>query len=286
MREEILQKIHKSHQGQVKCKLRARECVYWPGINRDIERETAKCETCQKHMRSQQKEPMTQMELPTRPWQIIGTDLFHLNYQTYLAVADYSSKFPTVRRIPGHCTSKAVINALKEIFAEYGIPDTIRSNNGPQYDCGSFACFMREWSIVHITSSPHFPESNGFIERTIQTLKQAMKKALESGSDVLMALLTLRTTPIDSHLPSPAEILQGRKVRGNLPMKTRPRSEQADVLPRLVERQTTQKACHDRHATELSTLSPGQPIRVQHPQSGRWEPATIVDQWPEPRSYT
>ncbi|XP_037076341.1 uncharacterized protein K02A2.6-like [Pollicipes pollicipes] len=208
MREEILQKIHEGHQGQVKCKLRERECVYWPDMNRDIERETAKCTTCQKHMRSQQKEPMAQMELPTRPWQIIGTDLFHLNSQTYLAVANYFSKFPIVRKMPEHCTSKAV-NALKEIFAEYGISDTIRNDNGPQYDCESFACFTREWSIEHITSSPHFPESNGFIERTIQTLKQTMKKALESGSDVLMALLTLRTTPIDSHLPSPAEILQG-----------------------------------------------------------------------------
>ena len=286
MRADILGKIHEGHQGQVKCKLRAKECVYWPNINNDIEKETARCQTCQEHAKSQQKEPINPMELPTRPWEIIGTDLFHLHSKTYLAVADYFSKFPIIKRMPDHCTSKAVINALKEIFAEYGIPNTIRSDNGPQYDCELFAAFTREWNIDHITSSPHFPESNGFIERTIQTLKLTMKKARESGSDVHMALLTLRTTPIDSYLPSPAEILQGRKVRGNLPVKIRPRRDQGDVLPRLVERQTIQKAYHDRHATELPTLSPGQPIRAQHPQSGRWETATVVDQRPEPRSYT
>ena len=286
MREEILQKVHEGHQGQVKCKLRAKECVYWPDINKDIEKETARCQTCQEHAKSQRKEPMAEMELPTRPWQIVGTDLFQLDSQTYLAVGDYFSKFPIIKKMPEHCTSRAVINALKEIFAEYGIPDTIRSDNGPQYSCELFAQFTSEWNIDHVTSSPHFPESNGFIERTIQTLKQTMRKARQSGSDVHMALLTLRTTPIDSHLPSPAEILQGRRVRGNLPVKTWLRRDQIDVLPRLEERQTTQKAYHDRHATELSKLSPGQPIRVQHPQSGRWEPATIVDQRPEPRSYT
>ena len=286
MREDILQKIHEGHQGQVKCKLRAKECVYWPDIHKDIEKVTAKCPTCQEHAKSQQKETMIEMELPTRPWQIIGTDLFDLNSQTYLAVADYFSKFPIVKRMPEHCTSRAVVNALKEIFAEYGIPDIIRSDNGPQYSSEQFAAFTGEWNINHITSSPHFPESNGFIERMIQTIKQTMTKAKQSGSDVLMALLSLRTTPIDSHLPSPAEILHGRKIRGNLPIKTRLRRDQTDILPRLEERQTKQKAYHDRHASDLPTLSPGQPIRVQHPNSGRWEPATVVDQRPEPRSYT
>ena len=285
MRKDILKKIHEGHQGQVKCKLRAKECVYWPDITKNIEEETARCSTCQANARSQSKEPMELMELPTRPWQIIGTDLFYLDSQTYLAVADYFSKFPIIKRMPEHCTSKAVINALKEIFAEYGIPDVIRSDNGPQYDCQAFVSFTKEWGIEHVTSSPHFPQSNGFIERTIQTLKQVIKKARESDSDVHMALLTLRTTPIDNHLPSPAEILQGRKVRGNLPVKSRLRKEHADILPRLAERQGVQQAYHDRHATELPTLSPGQLIRVQHPQSGRWEPATVVSQRPEPRAY-
>ena len=265
-RSEILQKIHEGHQGQSKCILRAKDCVFWPNINKDIEKVTATCHICQEHAKSQQREPMTQMELPTRPWQIIGTDLFHMDGQTYLAVADYFSKFPIIKRMPEHCTSKAVINSLKEIFAEYGIPDIIRSDNGPQYDCESFAKFTKEWNIEHITSSPHYPQSNGFIERTIQTLKQTIKKARESGQDVHMALLSLRTTPIDSHLPSPAEILHGRKIRGNLPMKTRPRREHVEVLPRLTERQDTQKAFYDRHATELPTLNPGQVIRVQHPR--------------------
>ena len=101
-----------------------------------------------------------------------------------------------------------------------------------------------------------------------------------------MALLCPRTTPIDNHLPSPAEILHGRKIRGSLPVETRPRRQHVEVLPRLTERQDTQKAFYDRHATELPTLNPGQVIRVQHPQTARWEPATVINQRPEPQSYT
>ena len=285
MRDEILERIHEGHQGHTKCKLRARECVFWPDINKDIEELTARCHICLEHARSQPKQPMLETELPTRPWQIIATDLFQLKGTTYLAVADYYSKFPIVKKMPENCTSNAVINALKEILSEYGIPDTIRSDNGPQYDSEQFAAFTKKWGIEHITSSPHFPQSNGFIERTIQTLKMTLRKAMESGGDAHMALLNLRTTPIDSHLPSPAELLQGRRVRGNLPMRSRPSRDQDDTHRRLTERQGNQKAYYDRNTVELTPLSPGQPIRVQHPQTGRWRPATVLDTRPEPRSY-
>ena len=56
----------------------------------------------------------------------------------------------------------------------------------------------------------HYPQSNGFVERYVQTVKHTLKK-VEHRSDVQMALLVLRATPIDSHLPSPAELLYGRR---------------------------------------------------------------------------
>ena len=68
-----------------------------------------------------------------------------------------------------------------------------------------------------MTSSPHYPQSNGFIERDVQTVKHALKK-VGPRSDVQMALLVLRATTIDSHLPSPAELLYGRRVVSNLPI--------------------------------------------------------------------
>ena len=48
MRADILNKIHGAHQGITKCKLRARESVWWLGINSDIEKEVKACDICAK----------------------------------------------------------------------------------------------------------------------------------------------------------------------------------------------------------------------------------------------
>ena len=80
-------------------------------------------------------------------------------------------------------------------------------DNGPQYDsemCGKFA---KEWCFNHVTSSPHYPKPNGFIERTVKTVKMTLKKAESSKLDPYLALLCIRTTPVDNVLPSPAEMM-------------------------------------------------------------------------------
>jgi hypothetical protein len=63
---------------------------------------------------------------------VIGTDLFELKGVTYLLVVDYFSRYPEIAKFTS-TTSLAVINVLKSIFARHGIPEVIRSDNGPQY---------------------------------------------------------------------------------------------------------------------------------------------------------
>ena len=75
---------------------------------------------------------------------------------------------------------------------------------------------VKEDGIQTCESSPRYPRSNGFIERQIQTVKHVMKKARQSGQDIDLALLRLRTTPIDSKLPSPAELHNCRKAQSTL----------------------------------------------------------------------
>ena len=64
LRPDILRLIHESHLGMEKCKSRARAVVYWPGMSADIERLVAKCSTCLKHQRSNQKEPLKPHAVP------------------------------------------------------------------------------------------------------------------------------------------------------------------------------------------------------------------------------
>jgi hypothetical protein len=159
MRAGILEKLHESHQGIEKTKLRARTCVYWNNINADIEKLVRGCGICQHAQVTQRPEPLQQHELPTRSWQVLGTDLFHLNGEDYLIISDYYSKFPLVKKIRGKSTSQAIVDLTKSVFAEQGIPEKVISDNGPQYDSREFRAFVEKWGFDHVTSSPHYPQS-------------------------------------------------------------------------------------------------------------------------------
>ena len=162
----------------------------------------------------------------------------------------------------------------------------IISDNGPQYDCQSYKQFSKEWGFQHITSSPRYPKSNGFIERQVQTVKNTLTKAEKSGKDLSMAMLCLRSTPIDSQLPSPAELLYQRKLKSNLPLRIKNQMPNRDqISQRLIERQQSMKYYHDRNAHDLSPLATGQHVRTQDQRTKKWFPGIVSYKRPEPRSY-
>ena len=106
------------------------------------------------------KEPLMPTPLPDYPWQVVGSDLFSLKGDQYLVVVDYFSRFPEMTKLSS-TVSASVIAALRHLFARYGLPEVFRSDNGPQYSLEEFAKFMKDYGIRHITSSPHYPQSNG-----------------------------------------------------------------------------------------------------------------------------
>ena len=211
MQAQTLQKLHQGHQGIHCCRLRAQSSVWWPGIYCKIKDFVSQCpECCRDTVLS--KEPLLTTQLPDYPWQKAGTDLFMLNGATYLLVVDYYSRFPEVVQLQS-TTSQSVINALKAIFARYGIPEILLSDNGPQYSSTEFSEFAANYGFVHVTSSPHYPQSNGLAERAVKTVK----KLLKESTDQCLALLSYRTTPLPWCGLSPAELSQGRRLRSDIP---------------------------------------------------------------------
>ena len=74
-KQEILRQLHTAHMGQEKRKLLPCDTVYWIGINKDIDRLVQTCNICQQNMPSQVAEPLSQHDVPTKPWSVVGTDL-------------------------------------------------------------------------------------------------------------------------------------------------------------------------------------------------------------------
>ena len=287
LRPQVLTLVHQGHMGAEKCLLRARDCMFWPGISKDIKELTSSCPTCIKYAKQQPKEPLLQYNLPSYPWQMLRSDLFDYHGCQYLLLADYFSKFPVIRKL-NTTTSSAIITHLKSIFAEHGIPEELVTDNGPQYSSHEFSKFCSEWGIRHTTSSPLYPQSNGFSERMVQTVKNLLKKADNAGEDPYIALLNYRTTPVDNKLHAPARLLNQREYRTQLPSSgriQRMKSNDDDLL-QLQKRQEMQRQNYAQNRRELDGLSPGQLVAVYNPSSKTWTAAEVKEKLDEPRSYT
>ncbi|XP_065182407.1 uncharacterized protein LOC135813117 [Sycon ciliatum] len=134
-------------------------------------------------------------------------------------------------------------------------------------------------------SSPHHPQSNGFIESQVKIAKRALEKARESGTDPHLALLCIRATPVCQGLPSPAEMLFGRQVQDNLPRKHQRDTRDEAIRQKLEERQDQQKVHHDQRAQSLRPLVPGQHVGIRSPTTHLWEPGIVTQSVNGPRSY-
>ena len=88
---------------------------------------------------------------------------------------DYYSRYIEVAKLRA-TTSKAVIQHLKSIFSQHGIPETVFSDNGPQYSSSNFQLFSKEYGFTHSTSSPKYPQTNGAAERAVKAVKSLLEK--------------------------------------------------------------------------------------------------------------
>ncbi|XP_033733604.1 uncharacterized protein K02A2.6-like [Pecten maximus] len=151
---------------------------------------------------------------------------------------------------------------MQSIFARHGIPETVVSDNGPQYTSEVFVKFAKEYGFCHETSSPYYPQGNGEAERAVQTIKRAIRKA----NDPYQALLAYRAIHLKCGY-SPAELLIGRRLRTTLPENPQNLTLWPD-LAKICERETRERAMQKENfdishqARSLPKLQPGQTVWV------------------------
>ena len=215
LRPEMLDKIHTGHLGIEKTLNRAEKSSFGHRWQLKFRKMVASCPICTPTRNSNPREPMKPHEIPDRPWQKVGTDLFTVDNKQYLVTVDYYSRYFEVDELTS-TTSIPIIRKLSAHFARHGIPEAAISDNGPQFAAEEFARFAQTWDFKHVTSSPGYPQSNGLAEKTVQTIKNIFKRAKAEGGNALLSILKYRTTPVDG-LASPAQLLMGRQLRSVLP---------------------------------------------------------------------
>ena len=279
LQKHMISVIHKSHLGIVKCKQRAREVLYWPGMTSDIENAVKDCVKCAEHQNRLQREPLKPTATPDYPFCEVGTDLFEFGAKNYIVLVDYYSKFIEVDELSYTTTTSCVIQALRAQFCRHGIPRILRSDNGPQFSSFEFAEFCKQYDIEHRTSSPYHQQANGEAERAIQTVKKLWKKC----GDKDLALLDYRTTPLEGVLLSPAQLAMGRRPRNLLPCSAKllePTAYHAAAVKLHFDgTKKQQKYYYDKgsSATEHKPLEVGEPVMVQpHIKQAKWQPAIVT----------
>lgn len=175
-----------------------------------------------------------------------------------------------------------MIEQVKQIFANHGIPITLISDNGPNYASVEFTDFTHDWDIQHVTSSPHHPKANSKAESAVKIMKSIISKANKQGTDVWKAILEWRNSPTPSQGSSPVQRLMSCRTRSLLSSKEllyKPEVQSA-VTAQLIRKRQLAKHYHDQSAKQLPSLVTGQPVRVKaHPQQpcSNWKPGVILE---------
>ena len=216
---------YESYQRISRTKERAKQAVYWPGIDSDIERVVSSCEKCQIQLPSLTKEPMLTRPQTERPFQEIAVDLAFICGQYYLIIVDCFTDWPSIHVLHKNTTSFSIVSALRNFFSRIAIPEVLFSDGGPQFTSHAFAVFLNDWGVKHVRSSPHYPQSNGKIEATVKSIEKLIIKlwnvrALDENK-LARALLQYRNTPTQKDGASPAQKLYGHPIQDTIPVHNR-----------------------------------------------------------------
>ncbi|UYV79312.1 hypothetical protein LAZ67_17002102 [Cordylochernes scorpioides] len=246
LRSELLNRVHASHHGVAASLAKARQAIFWPGMNQSIKETVEKCKACLAYQPNQTKEPFMCHETPILPWNKIGMDIFSVETTQYLITVDYYSSFWELD-ILEHTTSESIIECY----------------NGPQFISREFQKFLKTWKVVQITSSPYHSQSNGKAESAVKSAKMLVKKAKHEQEDLWLAILEWRNTPLKDLGFSPNQALISRRTQTLIPIH---------------------KNLLKPKARDLTKLNPGQSISVKLKEKDKWRMGKCISAQ-DPRSY-
>ena len=214
---------HATHLGLSKTKALIREKVWFPKMDEMIQTTIKQCIPCQAVGKSNPHQPIESTEMPKGPWEKLHMDFYGpLPSDEYLLVViDRYSRFPEVE-IAKSTKASIIIPKLDRIFPVHGIPNVIKTDNGPPLNGEEYRNYAKTLGRKLEFSTPLWSKGNAEAERFKQSLGKALKTAkIEQRpwkQEMNRFLLQYRTTPHCSTGVPPAELLFNRTVKGQLPV--------------------------------------------------------------------
>ena len=281
LRERAVKLAHAGHQGIVKTKSLLRESLWFPGIDRLVEREVSNCVPCQAatHGKKPVLEPLKMSEMPERAWTELSIDFCSPVPGEYLLVViDDFSRFPEVEIVTS-TSANVTMTHLDAIFARQGVPNLVRTDNGPPFQSADFAKFAKYLGFEHRKVTPLWPRANGEVERFMRTIGKAIRTAVVEKRNWRQELFTFlrnyRATPHTTTGLSPSELLNGRKLKTAFPVLEQSTSlsfqKAVDGAKSRDERQKEyiKNRADMRNRAKTSDLEPGDVVLVKQQKQNK-----------------
>jgi transposase InsO family protein len=278
LRQRAVELSHEGHQGIVKTKQLIREKVWFPGIDNMTAQLIKGCTACQaatpdvKHA-----EPLRMSELPKGLWVNVSADFYGPlpSGEYLLVIVDEYSRFPVVE-IVRSTSGKTVIPMFDKVFSQFGIPEVVKTDNGPPFNGHEFAAFAKHMGFQHRKITPCWPQANGEAERFMKTLGKVIRSASVETNPwkqlLYRFLRNYRATPHSSTNCTPAQLLFNRELHIKLPDSRNVQVNDQDGKARKRDaHQKNKMKCYadeKRHA-KTRTIMPGAMVLVRQEKKNK-----------------
>ena len=196
---------------------------YWDNMTKDIMEYVQKCHRCQCHGSKSLNEQLYPVPVSAKPFERIALDIKHVQtsragHRYIIAAIDYLTKYVEARPLRFQTSSEVALFLYEEIICRHGCPITIVSDNGKPFLSDLVKKVCHHYSIIHKTTTPYNPQSNGLIERFNRTLGQILqRRSPEEKQDwhlyLPAALFAYRSIKQDSTKQSPFFLMYGYEPR-------------------------------------------------------------------------
>ena len=299
------------HLGTDKTAAKIRQVGYWVGMLHDIDTYCQNCLVCQASKQpTPQKVPMINMPIG-KPWDMIAVDILQVpvssqNNKYLLVVQDYFTKWVEAIPLPDQ-TAKRVTRELVQVFAKYGLPTALHSDQGRNFESAMLQQTLDAFGIRKSRTTAYHPEGYGMVERFNHTLLQLLRTYTETHDEwehyLPFVLFAYRTAVHSSTGVSPFALMFGRSPAQNpFPTKmaydavsyqSQLRTKLAQlsdfVETHLAQAAYKQKTAYDQH-TQQRNFKIGNPVWLSSPTAGKldfkWEGGWKILSVQGPATYT
>ena len=275
LRPDILKMLHSTHMGMSSMKSLARNYVWWPKMDADIEFLVKQCQVCQANQRMPAKSLPHPWVRSQNPWERIHVDYAGpFKGNMWFIIVDSFSKWIEVFNMRNNIGATNTIHKLVILFSRFGLPKILVSDNARQLvKSHEFQQFCLSNGITHIPIPSYHPSSNGQAEIIVGKFKYAMKKMCEDNSNIEMNLskwlLSYYNTPHSATGTEPSVLMLGRRLRSHLSL-INPLSAGEKVKARIKETEARVES-----EKTLRRLVIGDPVLYRDVLGNAWKQGVI-----------